>query len=154
MVSTLRDTSFIDSCEIGALETSVPKLSTHIRKILDLTGTSIGDFVTFEDFQIPSDESILFGSLSGYANQKNSVSFGYADDINGLNFVELLPAESFIVVRDVPIFLRFIYTIPVGKFPIVQIKFNLMSGFCTIDGLTYTLKELPNGVADEIGFEF
>ena len=153
MVSVSRTTQpFIDSCEIGALETAVPKLSTHVRKTLDLSNTLINDFVTFEDFQIPSEESILFGSLSGFANMMNPVSFGYADNVNGLNFVELLPAPNFITAKDIPVFLRFIYTIPVGKFPIVLVKFNLMSGFCSIDGLTYTLKELPNGVAQDIGF--
>lgn len=151
-MSSNRNNTFDDRCNVGAIQTAVIKLSQIVSKKANADATVSGTFISFENFQIPSDKSILFSYIGCFANMKNSMSFGFADNTTGTNFVKLFDSSIMIPVKDLLLEYEFIFTIPIGKFPIILTTAPIILGECVIQGIEYTFQQLPLSTYNSIGF--
>jgi len=132
-----RGISQSDKISIGAIQTEITNINNIIRKNANLDTTITSQFTTFEDFVVPLEGTVLWGKITIQTDGKDTCSFGEADNLSGVNFVELINSKILSPVMNELQNIEFLFTISKGKVPIMLNSKNITTGFCIIEGVTY-----------------
>ncbi len=107
---------FRDSISIGGLQVTVQGKVVIIKKQALFSNASDLDFVSFDDFQAPQIFDFLVGLTYVESDKKDSIRFGFADDTDGLNFVELLPESIMTPAANTLQKIELVMNVPSNKF--------------------------------------
>ncbi len=144
-----------NSITLGSLIIPLSDLDNVRRMSSNLDGTSTNDFTTFQtktgEYKVPELTVYTVAVTSFATNSKFSISLGYADDSTGTNYVELIDESIMSPENNYSNETEFIFIIPAEKFPIINNKSNITTGFVILQGLqneitsvaTVQLNDLP-----------
>jgi len=138
------ESTIVNTIKLGGLIVSLEQADDIVREEADLDSTSTNDFTGFgtPNYQVPAGKTLVIGNTILNTNAKESFGVGYADDATGTNYVELIAKELTSPQNNYSNSTDFVYLIPAEKFPIVRNYASITTGFVVIEAVEFLATEV------------